>query len=118
MFSPHSQSVIFVDMTISIKNGNTETALYSKPLAVYLYILPHSCHSPDILTGLIYGMILQIHQHCLKESDVDREMYLFMRRILDPGQNLDEVTSLFSKAITNTKQYLLWSPDHRKELLY
>ena len=117
-FSPRSQSVIFMDMTISIENGKIETALYSKPLALYLYIPPHSCHSPGVLAGLIYGMILQIHQLCTKEIDVDREMYLFMRRILNRGHNLDKITTLFSKAIINAKQYLRRSPARRKELLY
>ena len=35
-FSPRSQSAIFMDMTISIENGKIETALYSKPLALYI----------------------------------------------------------------------------------
>ena len=63
-------------------------------------------------------MILQIHQLYTKETDVDREMYLFMRRILDRGHNLDKITTIFSKAITNAKQYLRQSPAHRKEILH
>ena len=104
-FSSCSQSVVFMDMTISIEDGKTETALYSKPLALYLYIFPHSCHLPGVFTGLIYGMILRIHQLCSKETDVNREIYLFTRRILDRGHNLDEITTLFSRTIINTKKY-------------
>ena len=118
MFSPCSQSVIFVNMTISIENGKIETAFYSKPLTLYLYIPSHSCHSPGILAELIYGMILRIHQLCSKETDLDREMHLFMRRILDCGLNLGEITTLFLKAINNTKRYIQRSPAHRKELLH
>ena len=80
--------MIFMDMAISIKKGKIETALYSK-----------TPRSADILTGLIYGMILRIYQLCSKEVDVDREMYLFMRRILDHGHNLDEITTLFWKPL-------------------
>ena len=105
-FSPRSQSVIFVDMAISIENGKVETAIYSKPLALYLYIPPHFCHSPGILPGIVYGMVLQIHQLCTKEMDVDKEMYLFVRRVLDRRHNLDENKTIFSNAITNAKQYL------------
>ena len=63
-------------------------------------------------------MVLRIHQLCAKEMDVNREMYLFMRRILDRGHNLDEIKTIFSHAITNAKQYLRQSPARRKELLH
>jgi len=106
-----------MDMTISIENGKIETTLYSKPLALYLYIPPHSCHAPGVLTGLICGMVLRIHQLCTKEKDVDREIYLFMRRVLDRGHNLDEIKAIFSHAITNAKRYIRRSPARRKELL-
>ena len=106
-----------MDMTISIENGKIEIALYSKPLALYLYIPPHSCHSPGVLTGLICGTDLRIHQLYTKEKDVHREMYLFMRRVLDRGHNLDEIKAIFSHTITNAKRYIRRSPAHRKELL-
>ena len=46
--------------------------MYSKPLALYLYLPPHSCHAPGVLTGLVFGMILRIHRLCSKEEDVDK----------------------------------------------
>jgi hypothetical protein len=81
---------------------------------LYLYIPPHSCYVPCVLTELIYGMILWIYQLYSKEKDVDKETYLFMRRILDRGHSLDNITILFSKAILNVKKYLQRSPAHRK----
>jgi hypothetical protein len=105
-FSPRSQSTIFMGMTISIEDGKLETALHAKPLALYLYIPPHSCHAPGVLTGLIYGVVLRIHQLCSKENDINRELYLFMRRILDRGHDLDNTTNLFSKAMCNASKYL------------
>ena len=62
-------------------------------------------------------MILRIYQLWSKEKDVDRDTYLFMRRILDHGHSLGNITFLFSKAILNAKPYLQRSPDHREELL-
>ena len=41
-----------------------------------------------------------------------------MKRILDRGHNLDEITTIFSKAIINAKQYLRRSPARRRELLH
>ena len=62
-------------------------------------------------------MILRTYQLCSKSKDVDRETYLFMRRILDLGHSLNNITILFSKAILNTKKYLQRSPARTKEFL-
>ena len=117
-FSSCSQSTIFMNKAISIENGKIETVLYAKPLAFYLYIPPQSCHSSDVLTGVISGMILLIYQLCSKEKDIDQELFLVTRRILDRRQSLDNTTTLFPKEIHNTNKYLQWSPIHRKELLH
>ena len=82
------------------------------PCSVLVY--SSSLMLPGVLTGLIYGMILQIYQLCSKETDVDREMYLFTRRVLDRGHSLDDITTLFSKAINNVKKNLQLSPARRK----
>ena len=50
-FSKRSKSVVFIDMTIEIEDGKIVTSLYAKPLALYLYIPPHSCHAPGVHTG-------------------------------------------------------------------
>ena len=94
IFSEQKRSVVFMDLTISIKNGKTVTSLYAKPLALYLYIPPHSCHAPGVLSGLIFGMILRIHQLCSKEEDIDKELHLFVSRLLDRGYDLDKIKPL------------------------
>ena len=90
-----------MDLTISIEDGKIVTSLYSKPLALYLYIPPHSCHAPGVLTGLVFGMILRIHRLCSKEEDIDKELHLFVSRLLDRGYDLDKLKPLISKAIYN-----------------
>jgi len=66
-----------MDMTIQIEDGLIVTSLYAKPMALYQYIPPNSCHPPGVLTGLVYGQILQIYQLCSKMEDVDQELCLF-----------------------------------------
>ncbi|KAL7518906.1 hypothetical protein ACHAWF_000202, partial [Thalassiosira exigua] len=51
-FTRRSRSVNFMDVTIYIGNDRLETDLYEKKLALHLYIPPHSCHAPGVLTGL------------------------------------------------------------------
>ena len=71
-FLSHSQSIAFMDTTISTEGGNIATPLYTKPPALYLYIPPHSCHAPGVLTRLICRILLRIYQLCSKEKDVER----------------------------------------------
>ena len=59
-FSPCSQQITFMDITILIENGKLITKLFKKPLALQLYIPPHSCHPPGVITELIMGDFLLI----------------------------------------------------------
>ena len=46
--------VEFMDMTTSIDNDKLVTTLFKKPMALYLYIPPHSAHPPRVITGHIF----------------------------------------------------------------
>ena len=50
-----SKKVIFMDMTIKISGSRLVTALYAKPMVLYKYIPPTSCHPPGALTALVFG---------------------------------------------------------------
>jgi hypothetical protein len=50
-----------MDMTIQVEGDKLTTMIYAKPLALYQYIPPNSYHPPQVLTGLIFGQILQIY---------------------------------------------------------
>jgi hypothetical protein len=58
MFKSPMKKLIFMDMTIQVEGEKIVTTIYAKPLALYQYIPPNSCHPPGILTGLIFGKFL------------------------------------------------------------
>lgn len=115
-FSPRAQSAVFLDMTISIVKGKIQTCLYAKPLNLYLYIPPHSCHSPGVLSGLVFGNVLRIFQLCSRVEDIEDELALFMQRLVDRGYQMKNLLPLLSKAVTNAKNYLCRSEAHHRRL--
>ena len=70
IFNGRSQEVVFMDLHLMIEGKQIKSCLYAKPLALHLYIPPHSCHPGGVLSGLVLGNLLQIHQLCLNETDV------------------------------------------------
>ena len=101
-----------MDMNIEIEDDKIVTSLYAKPLALHLYIPPHSCHAPGLLTALIFGMTLRIFQLYSRERDVDQELTSFMQRLLERGQKLEEVTPKLLSAIKNAQRYLTRSDEY------
>jgi hypothetical protein len=80
--------------------------LYAKLMALHLYLPPHSCHAPGILSGLISGNFLRIHQLCSDAKDITKELKLFFHRLLDRGYQSDQLTPLFQQAIDNAEAYM------------
>jgi hypothetical protein len=95
-----------MDLWLKIVGRKMVTSLYTKPMALHLYLPPHSCHAPGVLSGLIFGNVLLIHQLCSDAQDVVKEIKLFLHRLLDQGYQLTQLTPLFQKALDNAKAYL------------
>ena len=103
-----------MDMTIKIKGERIITTIYAKPMALYQYIPPSSCHPPGVLTGLLFGQILRIYQLCSLSSDIDKELSLFYHRLLNRGYKPTNLLPLLEKGINNAITYLSLSPEQRE----
>jgi len=103
-----------MDLNIQIKDGLIATSLYAKPLVLYRYIPPSSCHPPDVLTGLVLGQVLRVYQLCSKRADINRELCLFHTRLIDPGYQIDDLLPLFIRGgVDNAVNYLSLTPAQR-----
>ena len=100
-FSKRCKEVIFMDLKISIESGKYETSLYEKPLALHLYLPPHSSHPPGVLTGLIMGQVLRFHQLCSHQKDIEQEIKSFFNHLLARGYHYSDLLPIFEKAVTN-----------------
>jgi hypothetical protein len=106
IFSDRSKEVIFMDLRLTIEGRQIKSSLYAKPMALHLYLPPHSCHAPGVLSGLVFGNVLRIHQLCSNEGDIMKELKLFFHRLLDRGYQSNQLTPLFQQAIDNAKTHL------------
>ncbi len=95
-----------MDMTIQIIDNKLVTTIYAKPLALYQSFPPNSCHPPGSLTGLVYGQIFRIYQLCSLSKDIDKELSLFYKRLLNCGYLTPKLIPLFMKGINNAILYL------------
>jgi hypothetical protein len=113
-FKSPRKKLIFMDMTIEIEGERLVTTIYAKPMALYQYIPPSSCHPPGVITGLIFGQILRIYQLCSHSKDIDKELSLFYQRLLTRGYKPKNLLPLFEKGINNAITYLSLSPEQRE----
>ena len=93
-------------MTISIHEGRIVTSLYEKAMNLYLYIPPHSTHTPGVLPRLVYGNILRIHTHCSEQEDLNQRMKQFYARLLVRGYQRNLLIPAFTKGIIEARAFI------------
>jgi len=104
-FSPRTNRVDFLDLTVTVKEGIITTTLYEKPLNLHLYIPPHSAHAPGLLPGIVYCTLFRIHTLCSAEEDKDQRTRTFYYRLKARGYQAEKLLPLFQKAIERAKVY-------------
>ena len=103
---PATSGIVFLDMSLSIKDGRISSTLYEKPMATYLYITPTSEHPPGVTASLVMGNVLRIMQLCTDPADIDDKLEAFMDRLCSRGHQHSTLLPLFEKAIINATNYL------------
>jgi len=106
IFSDCSWEVVFMDLRLKIEGRHITTSLYAKPMAIHLYLPPHSCHAHGVLSGLVFGNVFRIHPLCSDAKDVMKELKLFFHRLLDRGYQKTKLTLLFQQGMDNAKVHL------------
>ena len=94
-----TDTVIFLDVSVTLHQGRLSNRLYEKALNLYLYLPPSSAHPPGVLAGLITGMILRILR--LNSDPTHRQEYIqsFYNRLIARGYKKNNILPLFEKSI-------------------
>lgn len=98
-FSPLLHTVDFMDLTISIRDRRIHTTLYEKPSNLHLYIPPHSCHPPGLLSGVVFGMVYRIRSLCSDPTDAADRITSFFRQLQRRGYQPSLLRPLFGRAL-------------------
>ena len=93
-FNTPTNKVIFLDLTISITNGNISTSLYKKLLTLHLYIPPHSAHPPGLLPGIVRSTLFRNFTLCSDHNDRILRTKVFFKRLQARGYKSDQIKKL------------------------
>ena len=104
-FTPRSNELIFMDLTLSIRDGRITTSLYEKPLNLHLYIPPSSAHPPGLISGMVFGMLHRIHTLCTDPADQIHRSKTFFHQLQRRGWKRDVLLPLFIDGIKKAKIY-------------
>ena len=87
-----------MDFTVTLRhNIPIRTRFYEKALNLYLYLPPHTCHPPGILSGTIAGMILRILQLTSDRNDCHVLFCNFFWHLCLHGYSPQTLRPLFSQ---------------------
>jgi len=84
-FEDRARTVNFLDLTISIENNRITTKTYQKALNLYQYILPTSAHPPNMMEGIIYGLLRNYRRQNTNLEDYHNMAILLFKRHVARG---------------------------------
>lgn len=103
-FTSRTTSINFLDVQFTIILNKIETSLYEKALNLYLYLPPHSSHSPGMIKGLISGMILRIQRLTSNQNKILPTIKDFYFRLLSRGYSKEILKPIFINYFTKQDQ--------------
>ena len=73
-FCHQTQSVPFLDTSVSVKQGKFSTDLYKKPTDRCQYLLPSSCHPSHIVKNIPYNLAYRILRICSEKENLTKRL--------------------------------------------
>ena len=91
-------SVVFLDLTISIRDRHLHYKTYQKEHNLYLYIPPLSAHPKEMIRGLIFGRLRTYYKHNTDYTDYQEMAVLLAQRLIARGWDWNYIKSIFNDA--------------------
>ena len=100
-FNPPSDTVDFMDLTITIKNGKISTSLFEKPLNLHLYIPPPTLPTPQGSSRVLYTV---------RYSEFSPYVLILMTKYFEPRCFLNDYKHEATKATKSNHSSWKLSP--------
>lgn len=101
--SERTNTVNFLDLTLTITNGIIVTRTFQKAMNLYLYIPPISAHPTSCFKGLIVGNFLRFRKQNTDEN-FRNLIGDFAKHLIARGHTLTTIKSHFQKAAASIDQ--------------
>ena len=86
-FNRPTNTVAFLDLNITIKEGKITTRTHQKEGNPYLYITPQSAHPPGMIKGVIFGLVQRYYEQNSDKKDFIYFTKLLFTRLVSRGWN-------------------------------
>ena len=91
-------SIPFLDTSCSIKDGAIVNDLYRKPTDRNMYLLPSSCHPPEITTNIPYSLALRIVKICSNKETRDMRLQELKEMLICRDYRLQSIEGAINRA--------------------
>lgn len=105
------ESMVFIDLEITLQEGRTSTNNYCKPTDRNSYIAIDSCHHRPWLLNIPKEQFVHLRLNCTTENDYVAQASLFEKKFIEKGykstfikKEMDSVRNLHSIDLVTTKE--------------
>jgi len=102
---PPSDSVNFLDLTLSISEGAITSKTFVKEHNLHLYLPPTSAHAPGVLKSLIFGNLQRYWKQNTHASDYTKMALDFRHHLLARGHSSDVIDPIFREAASHIDNF-------------
>lgn len=120
-FEASLQKINFLDLTISVKDGNFVTSTFFKLTDRNSYISSDSCHYNPWLRAVPFGQFMRLRRNCTEVSVFDEQAAVLSSRFVEKGydpqtlcQTLEKVRQLVRSSLLVDKPQ--WLTDNKVSL--
>ena len=92
------KSLKFMDLLITIENGELKTTVYSKPTDGHLYLHHNSCHPKSTKLAIQKGVALRLRRICSSDEEFLNKAKEYKAYLVSRGHNPKDVITNFEKA--------------------
>ncbi len=101
------ETVVFLDLRLSVKGTRVETSMYSKDSDTHAYLLPTSCHPTHICRNIPKGVMKRVRRNC-SEDDTRLQTYQeYKQHLLRRNYNLELIDEAIKLAEDTPREDLM-----------